>query len=74
MTELVNQERKILHMDLDAFYAAVEQHDHSELRGKPVVVGGDPYGRGVVATARNAGPRLRHPFSTTLSGCLAPLP
>ena len=41
----------IAHLDLDAFFAAVELHRHPELRGKPLVVGGDPRGRGVVATA-----------------------
>src|SRR5438552_4690210 len=51
MAEPANQERTVLHMDLDAFYAAVEQRDNAALRSKPVVVGGDPYGRGVVATA-----------------------
>ena len=43
--------RVIAHLDLDAFFAAVEQLDHPELRGKPVVVGGDPRSRGVVSTA-----------------------
>ncbi|MGQ9601262.1 MAG: DNA polymerase IV [Candidatus Bipolaricaulia bacterium] len=43
--------RKIVHMDMDAFYAAIEQLDHPELRGRPVIVGGDPEGRGVVSTA-----------------------
>ncbi len=42
--------RAILHVDLDAFFAAVEQLDHPEWRGKPVIVGGDPGGRGVVST------------------------
>lgn len=43
--------RKIIHIDMDAFFAAVEQRDNPELRGKPIVVGGPPDSRGVVSTA-----------------------
>jgi DNA polymerase-4 len=47
----------VAHLDLDAFFAAVEELESPELRGKPLVVGGDPHGRGVVATASYAARR-----------------
>ena len=45
------RQRKIIHIDMDAFYAAVEQRDNPDLQGKAIAVGGSPTGRGVVATA-----------------------
>ena len=44
-------ERTILHLDMDSFFAAIEQLDHPEWRGKPLVVGSPPDQRGVVSTA-----------------------
>src|SRR5690349_22677755 len=47
-----NSHRKIIHIDMDAFYASIEQRDNPEYRGKAIAVGGSPEGRGgVVATA-----------------------
>ena len=59
--------RLIMHVDLDAFYAAVEQRDHPEWHGLPLVVGASPGGRGVVATcsyeARRYGVHSAMPIS-----------
>ena len=43
-------QRKIIHIDMDAFYASIEQRDFPKYKGKPLIVGGDPQKRGVVAT------------------------
>jgi DNA polymerase-4 len=65
--------RKIIHVDMDCFYAAVEARDNPQLRGKPVAVGGSPDGRGVVATcsyeARQFGVHSAMPMGLALRKC-----
>lgn len=64
--------RKIIHLDMDAFYASVEQRDNPDLRGRPIAVGGDST-RGVIATssyeARQYGVKSAMPTRTALRLC-----
>ena len=63
----------VLHVDMDAFFAAVEQRDHPEWRGKPVIVGSGPHERGVVSTcsyeARKFGVHSAMPSRTAYERC-----
>ena len=68
--------RSILHVDMDAFYASIEQLDNPEYKGRPVIVGADPKagkGRGVVAAcsyeARKFGVRSALPISRAWKLC-----
>ncbi|MEZ4871072.1 MAG: DNA polymerase IV [Bdellovibrionales bacterium] len=64
---------KIIHVDMDCFYAAVEVRDNPSLRGRPVAVGGHPDGRGVLTTAnyeaRKYGVRSAMPVKSALNRC-----
>ena len=66
-------EKTILHIDMDAFFAAIEQHDHPELKGLPVIVGSPPDKRGVVSTcsyeARKFGVHSAMPSCTAFKLC-----
>jgi DNA polymerase IV len=65
--------RRIIHVDMDEFFAAVEKLDRPDLRGRPLLVGGDPRGRGVVSTAsyeaRPHGCRSGMPMATAIRLC-----
>ena len=70
---MADQTRKIIHVDMDAFYASVEQRDNPQYRGKPLAVGASPRQRGVVCAAsyeaRKFGIHSAMPSKTAIAKC-----
>ncbi len=73
MNAFETQSRKIIHVDMDCFYAAIETRDFPQLRGQPIAVGGQPNQRGVVATcnyeARAFGIHSAMPMAHAIKKC-----